>query len=549
MKHDPKILPAAAWVVVLCFGLAATAQDVQEAQPAQPPQAESSQAVAAGAVERAEAAIAAAAAATQEAAMPFEVVLDLETAQRRALADNPALQAAAERVAQAEQLAKQALSAYFPQVDLNYAITYTWLPESITGPADEALGQVQDAVGDLRNQFRFGTLGGNIPTQQRREIRQGFAQADAFLGDLREELDKPLEGFRGGVTAGYLVFDGFARRFRLAQARYGIEEVEAARRDGQRLLLSAVARAYHGVQLAQENMTIVRSDLAFNESLLADARVLRERGRGATTDVLNFEVAVSAARTAALEAQKQYESARIALATLMATPDAALPENVHVAPLADETPALMHTPEAKTLIGRALAQRPDIGRGELSVKRGEAAVRQEAAAFSPKVAAFVNYEAQRFNGFDLREDDFSTTVGVNVSYNLFSGGRRVAAVREKQHAMREAELHLRDRELQVASEVQQALLDLHMAQQQLVLQRTSLISVQKNRDLVAKSYDAGKEMLVRLNQAQRDLVRAQAWLALARVELQRTWYELETVTADNLARTDSAVETVEDRER
>ena len=479
-----------------------------------------------------------AAAAPSTDVIPLEVVLDLEAAQRRALEDNPTLQAAGERVAQAEQLAKQALSAYFPQIDASYSIAYTWLPGYLVDPAQEALDQAQGALGDLRNQFRFGTLAANVPltASQRHDIRQGFASADAFLGELSDRLDDPLESHTIGVTAGYLVFDGFARKFRLAQARYGIKEVEAARLDGQRLLLSAVARAYYGVQLARENMTIVQSDLAFNESLLADARVLRERGRGALSDELNFEVAVSAARTGLLEARKQYESARIALATLMAMPDAVLPENVRVAPLADETPAQLQPPEDQPLLARALEQRPDVDRSELTVKRSQAATRQEAAEFSPKVAAFVNYESQRFDGFRLDEDDFTTTVGVNVSYNLFSGGRRLAAVREKKHASREAELMLRDRELQVTSEVQLALLDLRTAQQQLVLQRTTLQSVQKNRDLVAKSYEAGKELLVRLNQAQRDLVRAQARLALSRVELQRLWYELETATADNLAR-------------
>ncbi len=83
--------------------------------------------------------------------------------------------------------------------------------------------------------------------------------------------------------------------------------------------------------------------------------------------------------------------------------------------------------------------------------------------------------------------------------------------------------------------MQQALLDLRIAQQQLILQRTTVQKVRQNRDLVAKSYDAGKEMMARLNQAQRDLTRAEAQLALARVELQRAWHSLQIATAQKLA--------------
>jgi outer membrane protein TolC len=246
--------------------------------------------------------------------------------------------------------------------------------------------------------------------------------------------------------------------------------------------------------------------------------------------VLNFEVAVGAARTMLLRAEREHEAARIALATLMALPEAMLPPEVQVAPLPDETPDLMRAPDADELVARALDQRPDLRQSAYAVQRSEAAVRGRYAEFSPQVGAFVRHEAQRFNGTDIRSEDFSTAAGVNVQYDIFTGGRRLARVREAKHARRESELRLRETELTVTSEVRQALLDVRTAQQQLVLQRTTLESVRRNRDLVARSYEAGKETLVRLNMAQRDLVRAESQLALARVELQRAWFDLRSVT-------------------
>lgn len=510
---------------VLCAGMAALAvllaPHAARGQETQPPETGDAQNTVTGAAQALE--------------MAPTAVLDLETAQQRALRDNPSLLAISERVGQAEQMLRQARSLYYPQISMSYSFAYTWLPDYLTDQAGDYLDQAQDVLDDLRWQLRFGPLAGALTSSQRYDARKLLRQLDGLMGDARDRLDGPLETYQLSFTAGWLLFDGFGRHFKNAMARIGVKETQAARREGQRLLLAGVARAYFGVQLARENIAIVRSDLEFNESLLRDTRVLREAGRAATSDVLNFEVAVGAARTMLLRAEREHEAARIALATLMAMPEAVLPHEVQVAPLPGETPAQMQAPEADHLIARALEQRPDLQQNAHAVRRSEAAVRSRYAEFSPQVGAFVRHEAQRFNGTDIRSEDFSTAAGVNVQYDIFTGGRRLARVREAKHAQRESVLRMRETELTVTSEVQHALLDLRTAQQQLILQRTTLDQVRKNRDLVARSYEAGKETLVRLNQAQRDLVRAESQLALARVELQRAWFDLRSATAATLA--------------
>ena len=74
------------------------------------------------------------------------------------------------------------------------------------------------------------------------------------------------------------------------------------------------------------------------------------------------------------------------------------------------------------------------------------------------------------------------------------------------------------------------------AQKQLWLQRANAVLVEKNRDLVEKEYRAGSTSLVRLNEAQRDLVSAQGQLALARISLRQAWYDLWTATGAILER-------------
>jgi outer membrane protein TolC len=146
------------------------------------------------------------------------------------------------------------------------------------------------------------------------------------------------------------------------------------------------------------------------------------------------------------------------------------------------------------------------------------------------VAAFASKDATRNSDSRFDADDFSTSVGLNISYNLYAGGRRRAEVEEARQIRQEAEHLLTQAEIDARAEVRQALEDLRTAQQQLVLQRTTAEYVERNRDLVEREYEAGQGALARLNQAQRDLIEAQARLALARVSLRLAWQDLQTAT-------------------
>ena len=466
-------------------------------------------------------------------AAPQEV-LDLEAAQRRALQDNPSLQAGAERVEQTRTLVWQARSMYLPQIDLNYRMSYTWLPDALVDPANEYLDQAEATVEDLRR-----TLTRNEATRlplasQRHDVRTTTNDIEDAIGWARDRLESPQDNATLSATAGLLLFDGLSRKFTNAMAKFGYKEAQAAFREGQRLLLDGVAQAYYGVQLARENVAVAQADIAFNDRLLHDARARKEAGRGPTSDVLNFEVAVRAARGSLLKAQRDYETARIALATLMGMPSGKLPDNMAIAPLKSESPEDMLSPDADEMISRALASRPDLEQREFGLKRAEANVKEHYADFSPQVAAFASAQAQSLTDTGLDEEEMYSAVGVNVSFNLFSGGRRIAKIIEAKHGRREAEYKLTEAENKAVSEVRQALLDVQTAQQSLILSRSAAEYVEKNRDLVEKEYDAGRTVLVRLSLAQRDLVQAQGQLALARVALQRSWHALRTATAMTL---------------
>ena len=423
-------------------------------------------------------------------------VLDLETAQRIALAKNPSIEAAAQRVKQAKERIDQAKSAYWPMLD-----------------ASASASRVE--ISDHEEQRSTG----------------GYA---SILGiDL--DTNNPEEYYGAGLSASWTVFDGFERKFATAAARFGHRESRAAERETQRLLLSAVSQAYHNALLARENIRIAEADETFNRKQLEDAKARRRVGTGSLSDELNFEVQINTAKSNLIESRRSYQVALYALASLMGLPDAKFPAQLQLSGLQEETAVELEAPSAEPLIETAVNYRPDLIRAEFAVQRSEKEIGIAKSDYYPVVRLVGNLDGERPNSARLAADDFGNSIALSLSYNIFSGGLHRARVNEAKFSKKEAENNFEDAMIAVKGEVRETLESLCSAQEQLVLQRSNAQLVRQNRELVEKEYAAGQTSLVRLNEAQRDLTGAEARLALARVSLRQAWQDLKAATGEILA--------------
>ena len=427
-------------------------------------------------------------------------VLDLAAACRLALENNPSPAAAAARVEAAAERVRQARSRDFPRLD-----------------ATGRLSRVAMADSDYQ-----------------------VSLAQARLFNPAATVPDPQDYYQAGLTASWTVFDGFERRFALMRARTGAQESAEARNDAVRLLLQAVAQALHGAQLGREAVAIADADVAYNQRLMAEARIRHEVGTGSLSDVLNFEVAANAARAAVIGARQQFQVAVAGLAALLGFDTAQLPGDMVLAALGTEAPPDLVVPAAADQIAYALDHRPDLRQGDRALDGAAADVGQARAGFWPSVSLVATVDGDRANDGHFGANDFGDSVALSVTYNLFAGGYTRARVAEAHQNQKAAQKALESQRLNVTAEVVQALADLAAAAEQLRLQRENEVLVQRHRDLVEKEYEAGQASLVRLNEAQRNLVQAQGRLAQARVSVNQARFALDTATARSLERFEMA---------
>ena len=417
-------------------------------------------------------------------------VLDLTTAQQIALKANPSLAAAGERVVQAAQRLRQSQAAWWPRIDATALGSRNWQAESD------------------------------------REIQLQTAR----LFDPGAAIDDPEDFYRTGLSATWLLFDGFARKYRIAGARFGLDESSYARDDAQRLLLTAVAEAFYNAQLLKEGIHIAEADEEFNQRQVVEAEARYRVGTGSWSDVLNFKVQVNSAKSSVIQARQAYEVALYGLVALMGYAGGAFPQTVTLAELTPATAAELAQPAVIPLIEASFAQRPDIQQQINLVARTGTEIKQAQGAFWPQIDAFGRVEGERSEDTAFEGDDFGNALGFNLTYNLFAGGQDRAQVDEIRSRRNEAEDLLASLRNDVAAEIRQILAQLTSARDRLRLEQQNAELVKENRDLVETEYAAGQASLVRLNDAQRQLTQANVRLAQARVALRQAWVRLDAAT-------------------
>ncbi len=417
-------------------------------------------------------------------------LLDLTTAQQIALADNPSLAAAAERVEQARQRIEQAKALYYPSVDAG-------------GSATSAKMSVADAT------------------------TQSFLMGGA-------DIDRNSENYRLSLGASWLLFDGFSRKFSNLIAEYGQQESEQARRDGMRLLLQSVVESYYGAQLALYNKTIAEADFSFNSNQAREAEVSMGAGAGSLSAVINFQVQMNNASTDILLAERNYDLALYGLAVLLGRESGKMPDGLALVKMDMVEENEFANITTDSLLEVAASNRPDLLRQELSLQRAQSTVGAQQASLYPKVSLNGLLNGNRIDDMGFEGDDFGSALSVNLSYNLYRGGADKARIAEAKAYQRETARTLDQQKNRIQSEVRQAITRLEQARAQLKLQRASVKLVEQSRDLVEEGYKAGQESLARFNEVQRDLVRTQSRLALSLISLYTNRQALKTATGESL---------------
>lgn len=406
--------------------------------------------------------------------------LTLEKAWEIALRENPSEEIALARLEQAEARYRQARSRYQPQVG-----------------ATASGSRVEYSATDIQ---RFPP---------------GFSDS----ADL----------YDAGLQASWLIWDSGVRKNTIESLRLQRDATDAARMDSREELLAQVGNAFTAAQLARANLAISEADVEFQNRQLENSIRKEKAGLDSRTDRLNFEIRKLGAENTAVEQRANFDSAMFALGALLGQPpENELPPPVKLEPENNNLPK--EIPDVDELWKQAKETLPALNQAALQVEAADANIKAAKGQYGPELALFGNISADREEDPSFSGDDIGNTVGVQISWDLWTGNARKQQVNEADAQLRENIAAARQVQLQAISDIQQSHSDyLASARSEAISAKTFELS-RENRDLVEASYQAGRETLLRLNEAQRDFNKAGSRYVTSLLQRQLAWIRLQKST-------------------
>ncbi len=425
--------------------------------------------------------------------------LTLDQAIKTALQNNARLKISRIGLQIADAQYQQALSARYPTLDLTAGMQRRDEPLNSlnkgTIQLDEQTSQLFLLTG-AHNQDLVEQKLGQIPADSTpnfdhalQQIMTGQTPAYSFPYST-DVLVTGRDTYRADLDLNYPLFTGGKVGAVIRQATLNKKiQHEGIRRTRARVIYDT-RRCYYAVRLAE----IMRDEIHITLERLKLIRDLTEafyKGRSLKvkkTDYLRTLVAVDLAQSAYEEAVSGVRSAKAALVNTMGLP---WNSRIEIAQKRFDTPKA--SPALEKLIAQAYRYNPDYAKLRLALRISDEQIKERKSTYLPKIglqAGLHRFDSDQDGGLNTPQNRNAWTIGVGLSWNLFSGFRdkhRIEEARLNKHAYEEREVYLKEG---LALQVKAALIDLDKGIGQYKALHNAVNHAKENAELNIRAYRA-----------------------------------------------------------
>lgn len=326
--------------------------------------------------------------------------------------------------------------------------------------------------------------------------------------------------YNAGLAASMDLFSGGRNLAAVRSARASVIAAEATVVTREFAVALEAKQAFFAVLRAEELIALNEERMAQAREQLGAAERRLQAGRATRSDVLRARLQLSNARQGLLSAEAQLRTAMYALGRVIgvAGPVTAAPDE----PLAPRPLAL--TLERMREI--VLREAPSVVSTEANLGVAEAALSQARAQYFPSlgVSGGYNWSNQEFG---LEQGRTSWNTRINLSYPLFNGLQREAAVDRANAQLLVAESQAANAERQALAELERLVVALELAAEQLAILEESVEVAEEDYRVLRERYQLGAATIlelvssqIALTQAEHDLINARYDYQIARAELE-----------------------------
>ena len=375
------------------------------------------------------------------------------------------------------------------------------------------------------------SMGGGLFYSKDRIFETRNAQVQRFPDELPvvefgDFIDQESNSFLNptfnlGLRVQQLIFDGGRWWTTISQAEYAQDGAKADLQAIANTARALVARAFFGVERARQERLTIEAQVRVDEAQVDRARALLRAGRGAPADVATAERNLASDQSALVASTTAEGQARRTLNLQMGLP-AHTEVTLEMPPeVESSTLTARFIPSFDQLTDIARANHPELMSQRAGLASAEDAITVARAAYWPTVALEANYNRNsrrpdRIIANPL--DNFSATVNLAVTWNVFEGFATNAEVERAQINLRKAKANYEVAERVILSDISDGVQRLRNFEQTSLFAQRQVKAAEEAVRLARGLYEAGRGTSLELRDAELGLTRARIATINARLD-------------------------------
>ena len=385
-----------------------------------------------------------------------------------------------------------------------------WASGSLSADAQTILETVRTAIAE-NPEISVVTSDRRAVDQELRQARAGYLpsiDAQGSVGPEYTQVRGNRRDSRSGqnsrwlarsearITLSQMLFDGFETQSEVERQRARVDSAAYRVEESSEFIALDSIEAHLDILRNQEIVRLNERNVEQHELILSQVRELEQSGRGDIADLRQAQSRLARAKDNLAQSEGSLADAFAAYQRLVGNRPGELDRGV--------PPVAALPPSPEDAANLASTNSPTVMIAAADVDASSAELRGSKSGYLPRLDLEVGSGVvDDANGLKGSEVDASALLVLR--YNLYRGGADIALERESFHRLNEARANLRDSRWAAEQEARFSFNALNTARQQVAIGKNKVEAQRRTRDAYASQFDIGQRQLLDLLDAENEL--------------------------------------------
>ncbi len=404
---------------------------------------------------------------------------------------------------------------------INYALEKNIQLQQDKISLQESEIDIKDARASLFPTLSFST-GHNM-------VNRPYQEQSATVSgtEIISSNDKTTYNGNYGLNAQWTLWNGGKRLNNLKQQKTNRDIAQLSVSETENMLQEQIAQLFIQILYADESIRINKGTLEVSEATYQRGKELFNEGSISKADLAQLEAQVSNDKYQVVSAESSLRNYKLQLKQLLELDGTE--EMDLILPQLDNEDVMKLLPSQTDIYQTALAIRPEIQSGRLSIENAKLGISAAKSGYYPTISlsassSSTTNSASTNNWAQQMKYGWNNMIGINLSIPIFDNRQNKSNVQKAKLQYNTSQLELVNKQKELYSTIESLWLDALNAQQQYAAAETKVKSSQTSFEVVSEQFNLGMKNTVELITEKNTLLSAKQELVQAknRTMLNRT---------------------------